>query len=71
MPHTQFVSTPLLTVVETSVFARRAEKLLTEEEHEELVFYLPCIPVTAMKFPELGASASLDSAQKIEANPVE
>ena len=31
----------MLTVVETSAFARRAEKLLSAEEHEELVF-LPC-----------------------------
>ena len=30
----------MLTVVETSVFARRAEKLLTAEEHEDLIFYL-------------------------------
>jgi hypothetical protein len=40
MPHTQFVLEPFLTVVETSVFARRAEKLLSLEEYEELIFQL-------------------------------
>jgi hypothetical protein len=30
----------MLTVVETSAFARRAEKLLTVEEREDLLFYL-------------------------------
>jgi mRNA-degrading endonuclease RelE of RelBE toxin-antitoxin system len=30
----------LPTVVETSVFARKAEKLLTADEHEDLLFYL-------------------------------
>jgi len=34
------VSDSLLTVVETSAFARRAEKLLTDEEHEDLLLYL-------------------------------
>jgi hypothetical protein len=41
MPHNDMMSAPMLTVVETSAFARRAEKLLSAEEHEELVF-LPC-----------------------------
>jgi hypothetical protein len=34
------VSALLPTVVETSVFARKAQKLLTEEEHEDLLLYL-------------------------------
>ena len=34
------MSDSLLTVVETSAFARRAEKLLTDEEHEDLLLYL-------------------------------
>jgi hypothetical protein len=34
----------MLTVVETSAFARRAEKLLSAEEHEELTFYLALHP---------------------------
>ena len=44
MPHNPSVSEPLLTVVETSAFARRAEKLLSSEEHEELVFFLALHP---------------------------
>jgi len=40
MPHNPFVSRALLTVVETSAFARRAEKLFTHEEYEDLIFYL-------------------------------
>lgn len=35
------------TVVETSVFVRRAEKLLTQSEHSELITYLA-------KFPDAG-----------------
>ena len=34
----------MLTVVETSAFARRAEKLLSAEEHEDLIFYLALHP---------------------------
>lgn len=34
------MSRSLPKVVETSVFARRAEKLLTQEEHEVLLRYL-------------------------------
>jgi len=30
----------MLTVIETSAFARRAEKLLTDEEHDDLLLYL-------------------------------
>src|SRR5580704_3790254 len=44
MPHNFQVSIPMLTVVETSAFARRAEKLLSAEEHEELIFYLALHP---------------------------
>ncbi|MGB6975683.1 MAG: type II toxin-antitoxin system RelE/ParE family toxin [Terracidiphilus sp.] len=40
MPHNTFVDGPLLTVVETSAFARRAEKLLTAEEYDDLLLYL-------------------------------
>jgi hypothetical protein len=35
-----FVRKILPTVVETNAFRRRAEKLLAEEEHEELLLYL-------------------------------
>jgi hypothetical protein len=44
MPHNPRVSIPMLTVVETSAFARRAEKLLSTEEHEDLIFYLALHP---------------------------
>jgi hypothetical protein len=33
MPHNFYVSVSLLTIIETSAFARRAEKLLSVEEH--------------------------------------
>ena len=38
------MSAPILTVVETSAFLRRAEKILSEEEHEQLLFYLASHP---------------------------
>jgi mRNA-degrading endonuclease RelE of RelBE toxin-antitoxin system len=34
----------MLTVIETPLFARRADKLLSTEEHEELIFYLALHP---------------------------
>ena len=53
------VSSPLLTVVETSIFTRRAEKLLTEEEHEELVFYLAVHPRSGDEIPGTGGVRKL------------
>jgi hypothetical protein len=44
----------MLTVVETSAFARRAEKLLSIEEHEELVFYLALHPQSGNEIPGTG-----------------
>jgi hypothetical protein len=44
MPHTLFVGPALLTVVETSTFARRAEQLLTIEEYAELILFLALHP---------------------------
>jgi hypothetical protein len=35
----------LITVVETSVFSRRAAKLLTKEEHKEVIDYLAANPL--------------------------
>ena len=35
---------PLITVVETTAFARRAEKLLSAEEHDELIAILAEMP---------------------------
>lgn len=40
MPHNGYVGPSLLTVVESSAFARKAAKLLTIDEYEELIFYL-------------------------------
>ena len=48
------VSIPMLTVVETSVFARRAEKLLSAEEHEELLFFLALHPRSGDEIPGTG-----------------
>jgi len=48
------VSITMLTVVETSAFARRAEKLLSIEEHEELVFYLALHPQSGDEIPGTG-----------------
>jgi len=54
MPHNPLVNVPLLTVVETSAFARRAEKLLSAEEHEELLFYLALHPQSGDEIPGTG-----------------
>jgi hypothetical protein len=54
MPHTFHVSIPMLTIVETSAFARRAEKLLSAEEHEELIFYLALHPQAGDEIPGTG-----------------
>jgi hypothetical protein len=36
LPHNAIMPASLLTVVETSAFVRKAEKLLSDEEHEKL-----------------------------------
>jgi hypothetical protein len=54
MPHTLQVSIPMLTVVETSAFARRAEKLLSTDEHEELLFFLALHPQSGDEIPGTG-----------------
>jgi hypothetical protein len=36
----------MLTIIETSAFARRAEKLLSAEEHEDLIFFLALHPLS-------------------------
>jgi len=48
------VEVSLLTVVETSAFARRAEKLLSVEEHEELLFNLALHPRSGDEIPGTG-----------------
>jgi hypothetical protein len=54
MPHNLPVNEHLLTVVETSAFARRAERLLSAEEHEELIFYLAMNPGAGDEIPGTG-----------------
>ena len=54
MPHNALVNVPILTIVETSIFARRAEKLLSSEEHEELLFYLALHPLSGDEVPGTG-----------------
>jgi hypothetical protein len=54
MPHTSFVSIPMLTVIETSAFVRRAQKLLSTEEHEELLFFLALHPQSGDEIPGTG-----------------
>jgi hypothetical protein len=54
MPHTSFVSIPKLTVNETSAFVRRAQKLLSTEEHEELLFFLALHPQSGDEIPGTG-----------------
>jgi hypothetical protein len=64
LPHAGFVSTPIVTVVETNAFLRRAEKLLTQEEHEELVFYLASHPDEGDEVPGTGGVRKLRFAAK-------
>lgn len=54
----------MLTVVETSAFARRAEKLLTVEEHEELIFFLALHPVSGAEIPGTGGVRKVRFAAK-------
>ena len=44
----------MLTVVETSAFARRAEKLLSTDEHEERLFFLALHPQSGDEIPGPG-----------------
>lgn len=54
----------MLTVVETSAFARRAEKLLSMEEHEELLFYLALHPESGGEIPGTGGVRKVRYAAK-------
>lgn len=49
----------MLTVVETSAFARRAEKLLSVDEHEELIFQLAMNPKAGDEIPGTGGVRKL------------
>lgn len=59
MPHNPFVRRALLTVVETSAFARRAEKLLTDEEHDDLLLYLSMYHKVGDEIPGTGGVRKL------------
>jgi len=59
LPHNPNVSRALLTVVETSAFARRAEKLLTDEEHEDLLLYLSMYHKAGDEIPGTGGVRKL------------
>jgi hypothetical protein len=50
---------PLLTVVETSAFTRKAEKLLSEEEHDELLLYLSMYYKAGDEIPGTGGVRKL------------
>ena len=54
----------MLTVVETSAFARRAEKLLSSEEHEELIFHLALHPQSGDEIPGTGGVRKVRFAAK-------
>jgi hypothetical protein len=58
------VSAPILTVVETSAFLRRAEKILSEEEHEQLLFYLASHPTDGDEIQGTGGVRKLRFAAK-------
>jgi hypothetical protein len=64
MPHNRAVSIPMLTVVETSAFARRAEKLLSIEEHEELLFNLAIHAESGDEIPGTGGVRKMRFAAK-------
>jgi hypothetical protein len=53
------VSKILPTIVETSVFTRRAEKLLTVDEHEELISYLSIYRSAGDEIPGTGGVRKL------------
>lgn len=59
MPHNAFVPILLPTVVETSAFTRRAQKLLSAEEYEELIIYLARYRETGDEIPGTGGVRKL------------
>lgn len=54
----------MLTIVETSIFARRAEKLLTPVEYEDLLFYLALHPESGSEIPGTGGVRKVRFAAK-------
>ena len=59
MPHNTRVRDALLTVIETSAFSRRAEKLLTSEEHDDLLLYLSMYYKVGDEIPGTGGVRKL------------
>ena len=55
---------PLLTVVETSTFARRAERLLSAREYEDLILYLALHPESGDVVPGTGGLRKVRFAAK-------
>jgi hypothetical protein len=64
LPHNEFVSIPLLTIVETSAFAQRAEQLLTTEEYDDLILYLALHPESGDIVPGTGGVRKVRFAAK-------
>ena len=54
----------LLTVLETPAFARRAEKLLSAEERDELILYLAANPEAGDEIPGTGGVRKVRFAAK-------
>ncbi len=54
----------ILTVVETSAFARRAESLLSVDEYEDLLFYLAVHAASGDEIPGTGGVRKLRFAAK-------
>lgn len=59
MPHNHKVSRALPTVVETSTFARRSQKLLTVEEYDDLLLYLSMYHQVGDEIPGTGGVRKL------------
>ena len=57
------------TVAETPIFIRRAESLLSEEEHFDLITYLATHPTVGDEIVGREAWARSDTARWVEANP--
>lgn len=64
MPHHPHMGSKRITVVETSIFTRRVEKLLSAEEREALVDYLAANPEAGDVMEELGGIRKVRFAAK-------
>ncbi len=59
LPHNEFMPASLPTVVETSAFTRRAEKLLSAEEYDDLIAYLSRYRAAGDEIPGTGGVRKL------------